>query len=305
MPALLLVVTACAGTPQSDRLANGGLNSLDLPQRAELTDVPFFPQEAYFCGPASLAMVLAWSGVETDQDKVASQIYTPGKQGTLTTDVLGGARRHGRLAVKVDRLDDILVEIAAGHPVIVFQNLGLEWVEQWHFAVAIGYDLEARTITLHSGLDDRRVTPLTTFEQTWRRGDYWALVVLPPNDLPATAGEAETVEAALGIERAGRVNQAAIAYATIIERWPESSGAWLGVGNIAYGRGDIDTAARAFGRATVADPGFGAAWNNLAVVLAEQGHRQAAIQSAETAIATGNGDLDEFRRTLDEVSAGG
>ena len=191
-------------------------------------------------------MVLAWSGVETDQDKVASQIYTPGKQGTLTTDVLGGARRHGRLAVKVDRLDDVLREIAAGHPVIVFQNLGLEWAEQWHFAVAIGYDLEAGTIILHSGLDDRRVTPLTTFEQTWRRGDYWALVVLPPNDLPATAGEAETVEAALGIERTGHVDQAAIAYATIIERWPNSSGAWLGVGNIAYGRGDIDTAARAF-----------------------------------------------------------
>ncbi len=301
---VLLMLAACAGTPQSDRLLAGGGAAGGLPARAEVTDVPFFPQEERYCGPASLAMVLAWGGIATDQDKIGEAIYTPGREGTLVSDVLGGARRHGRLAVPVNTLDGLLAEIAAGHPVIVFQNLGLDWYQQWHFAVAIGYDLDAGTLTLHSGLDERRVTPLDTFEHTWRRGDYWALVVLPPDTLPASGTEGAAVDAAVAIERLGLTGDAAQAYAAIVDRWPGSGTAWLGLGNTAYAMGDLSGAADAFGRATVADPDFGAAWNNLAVVLAEQGHRKAAIDAAEKAIATGSGNIEEYRRTLDEVSAG-
>ena len=303
-PCLLVLLAACAGTPQSDRLLAGGAANQVLPVRAELTDVPFFPQEERYCGPASLAMVLAWGGVATDQEAVGEEIYTPGREGTLVSDVLGGARRHGRLAVPVTTLDALLAEIAAGHPVIVFQNLGLDVYEQWHFAVAIGYDLEAGTLTLHSGLDERRVTPLGTFEHTWRRGDYWALVVLPPDTLPAAAPEGPVVDAAVAIERIGLTDDAALAYSAIIERWPRNRTAWLGLGNTAYAMGDLPGAADAFGRATMADPGFGAAWNNLAVVLGEQGHTNAAVAAAEKAIATGDGDIEEYRRTLAEVSAG-
>jgi len=301
---LTLALAACAGTPQTDRLTAGGWEEAGLPMRAELTDVPFYPQETSYCGPASLAMVLAWSGDDTNQDEIAAEIYTPGRDGTLASDVVGGARRHGKLAVNVSDLDGVLTEIAAGHPVVVFQNLGLDIYEQWHFAVATGYDLEAGVIVLHSGLDARRVTPLTTFEHTWRRADDWALVVLPPDVLPASAGPAETVEAAVALERIGQVDAAETAYRAIVARWPKSGAAWLGLGNLAYGRGDLDGAVDAFGRATVAEPDFGAAWNNLAVVLAEQGKRNAAVTAAERAVATGNGDVEEFRRTLDEVSAG-
>lgn len=303
-PIVLLMLAACAGTPQSDRLLAAGAAADHLPVRAEVTGVPFFPQEERYCGPASLAMVLAWGGIATDQERIGEEIYTPGREGTLVSDVLGGARRHGRLAVPVNTLDDLLAEIAAGHPVIVFQNLGLDWYQQWHFAVAIGYDLDAGTLTLHSGLDERRVTPLDTFEHTWRRGDYWALVVLPPETLPASGSEAEVVDAAVAIERLGLTGDAAQAYGATVERWPGSGPAWLGLGNTSYAMGNLSGAADAFGRATVADPDFGAAWNNLAVVLAELGHTNAAIDAAEKAIATGSGDLDEYRRTLDEVSAG-
>src|SRR3546814_2318796 len=38
-----------------------------LPRQVELSEVPFFPQEDYYCGPAALATVLAWGGVDTDQ----------------------------------------------------------------------------------------------------------------------------------------------------------------------------------------------------------------------------------------------
>ena len=248
-------------------------------------------------------MVLAWGGVETNQNDIAELIYTPGRQGTLRSDVLGGARRHGRLAVTINNLEDLLREVAAGHPVIVFQNLGLDWFQQWHFAVAIGYDLEAGTLTLHSGINERKVTDLEVFENTWRRGDFWALVVLPPDRMPASAGEEHVFAAAAAIERLGDATAALRAYETMSQRWPDSFGAHFGTGNVLYTVGDLSGAEAAFRRAASVDPKAGAAWNNLAVVLAEQGRRSEAIAAVQTAIETGSGDVEEYRRTLAEIGS--
>lgn len=303
--ALSLLLAACAGTPQTDRLLAGSAAGQGeeeaLPRRVELREVPFFAQEDFYCGPAALAMALAWGGVDTDQHAIARQIYTPGRQGTLRADVIGGARRNGHLAVPVNGLDNLLREIAAGHPVIVFQNLGLDIHQVWHFAVAVGYDLDEETIVLRSGPDARRVTKLTTFERTWARGHHWALAVLPPDMLPETAGEPAVLEAAAGIERAGRLDAARTAYETIAARWPAAPGSWIGLGNVAYAGGALDRAEAMFRRATEAAPEDGTGWNNLAVVLSERGRRDEAIRAAERAIATGRGDVAEFRRTLDEV----
>ena len=67
------------------------------------------------------AMVLIWSGPPVTQEEIAAQVYTPGRAGTLQSDMVAGARRHGRLAVPVTRLSDLTAELVAGHPVVVFQ----------------------------------------------------------------------------------------------------------------------------------------------------------------------------------------
>jgi len=74
----------------------------------------------------------------------------------------------------------LFTEIAAGHPVIVLQNLAFDWYPVWHYAVAVGYDLDAQEITLRSGRERRLQLPLGTFEDTWRRGGHWAMLALPP-----------------------------------------------------------------------------------------------------------------------------
>ena len=102
---------------------------------------------------------------------------------------MASARRSDRLAVPLHGLQPLLAELAAGHPVLVLQNLGLDWYPQWHYAVAIGYDLEAGTLTLHSGEQAAEVTPLATFAQTWQRAEQWGLLVLPPDSLPAAVDE--------------------------------------------------------------------------------------------------------------------
>lgn len=273
-----------------------------LPRRAEVANVPFFPQERDYCGPASLAMMLAWSGIPARPGDLAAQVYTPGREGTLRTDILAAARRHRRLAVPVTTLPDLLAELAAGHPVLVFQNLGLSWIPRWHFAVAVGYDLDAGAIVLHSGTQARYRTSLRAFELTWTRGDRWAVVILPPSVLPATAAESALLGAASGLERAAHHAEAAAAYVTLLARWPASYIGLIGLGNARYRLGDDAGAEDAFRRAIAVRPDEPAAWNNLAHALARQQRRDDAITAAETALRLARGDVDTYRATLTEVS---
>jgi hypothetical protein len=296
---VLLLAVGCTTAQQTrDLLAEPG----GLPEQALVADVPFFPQEKYYCGPAATAMTLAWSGLPVTQEEMASQVYTPGREGTLQPDVIAAMRRNGRLAIPVDSLRELLGEIAAGRPVLVFQNLGLEFAPQWHFAVAIGYDLDAGNLIMHTGPWDNRPVALRTFEHTWRRGGYWALVALKPGEMPVAAEEMEVVRAAAGLERVSRHADAKLAYEAIIRRWPQSFPAWMGLGNARYALADLAGAEEAWRGAVAADPGISApAWNNLAYVLQAMGRRREAIEAANTAVELGGPDDPNYQATLAEI----
>lgn len=282
-----LLLSACAGR-QTEALLSAPPPG--LPSAAEVAGVPFFPQQDKACGPASLAMALSWSGLAADPDALSTQVYSPAREGSLATDMLGAARRQGRLAVKVRGMDGLLAELAAGHPVVVFQNLGLEMKPLWHFAVAVGYDLPRRQIVLHSGLDAHSRMSLDTFEHTWERAAHWAVVVLPPDRLPAAASEAAVAEAAAGLERVGSTEAAAGSYAALLARWPSSLSGAIGLGNSLYRLGDREGAAAAFRSATRHHPGSAAAWNNLAHVLVDLERGGEAVAAAEEAVRLGGGE---------------
>jgi tetratricopeptide (TPR) repeat protein len=273
-----------------------------LPPRAEVAGVPFHPQREHYCGPAALATVLGWSGQAASQDALAAEVYTPGRDGTLSHDLAAAASRHGRLAAAVADLPALLREVAAGHPVLVLQNLGLDWFPQWHYAVVVGYDLDAGELVLRSCEEQRRVVALDTFARTWARADGWAIVILPPGRLPASAGEEALVSAAAGLERAGRAADAALAYDTILGRWPDSLGALIGRGNALYAAGDLAGAEAAYRSALERHSGAAVAWNNLADVLAARGETDAAIMAAGRAVALGGPHAATYRQTLNEIS---
>ncbi len=298
--ALLLSVAGCAGTGQTARLLE---DPGPLPPQARVEDVPFFPQERFYCGPAATAMALAWTGLPVTQDDLVPQVYTPGREGTLQPDVIAAVRRNGRLAVPVESLPDLLAELAAGRPVLVFQNLGLSWVPQWHFAVAIGYDLAARDLILHSGTTENYRQNLGTFERTWQRGGYWALAILKPGDLPVRADELAVLRAAAGLERVAQYEAAASTYAAIARRWPASFEAYFGLGNVRYALDDLAGAEAAYRRAIAVRPeAAGPAWNNLAYVLAALARNEEAIRAAQKAVASDPDDAN-YRSTLRELSA--
>ncbi len=295
--ALAVGLAACAATQTEQLLEQPG----DLPPQAEIAEVPFFPQERYHCGPAALAMVLAWSGLPVTAEDLVSQVYTPGREGTLRSDILSGSRRNGRLAVEVRQLEALLAEIAAGHPVLVFQNLGLDVLPQWHFAVAIGYDLRGPTLILHSGTEARRSVALATFERTWQRGDFWALAVLAPDQIPVSAGQREVVGAAAGLERAGQLSEAETAYTTALARWPESHDALMGLGNTRFARRNAVGAEVAYRRAIELRPESAAAWNNLAYALKALGRQSEAISAVQRAVALGDPQSTRYRDSLEDI----
>ncbi|MGI9501258.1 MAG: PA2778 family cysteine peptidase [Geminicoccaceae bacterium] len=276
----------------------------DLSPSVSLTSVPFHPQaERSDCGPAALAMMLGWSGVDTTPATLASAVYTPGREGTLQADVVQASRRAGRLAVPVRSLQDLLVELDAGNPVLVLQNLGLERWPIWHYAVAMGYDLASATLLLHSGREARHATSFKAFETSWRASRRWALTVTRPDRLPATLDRAEGLEAANGLEQAGKADAAATAYSALLDRWPDSLGALMGFGNARYAADDVDTARKTFRHAVALHPDAAEAWNNLAVSLAEESRHEDAILAAKEAVRLGGPNEATARQTLAELEA--
>lgn len=267
----------------------------DLPRRVELADTPFFAQQDYHCGPATLATVLSAAGRPTDPDQLVGQVFVPGRRGSLQLEMLAGARRGGAVATVIPgNLTALLRESAAGHPVVILQNLGLSWAPSWHYAVVIGYDLDAGQLLLRSGPIERQTLALRTFEHTWARGGHWAFVALPPGRLPASADEREATNALVAFERNAEPRAAVQGYAAGVARWPHSLTLAMGLGNAHYAAGDRAAAERIF-RDAARRHEAAAAYNNLAVVLLERGEYAAARTAALRALAIG-GALDEAAR---------
>lgn len=296
-----LFLTACA-TPQ--------LNSLraqfpaQTPRHIELEQVAYFAQEAHQCGPAALAMTFASAGVNIEPQQLEAEVYLPEKLGSLQVEMLAATRRHGLLAYEIaPHLDDLIREIAAGHPAIVLQNLGLSWYPVWHYAVAIGYDIDREELILRSGPERRQILPLKTFEHTWARSNYWAMLALPPNQLPATADEEKFVASAVALEQTKQTRAAYLAYSAAMTAWPNNLTASMGAGNSAYALRDFAAAEKAFRQATITHADAGIAFNNLADTLAQQKKFKEAIAAAHHAVQLGGPMLATFLQTQHEIEA--
>jgi len=296
---LATTIWGCAGSMSRQWLPafNG------MPAQYQITSVPFFPQTDYQCGPASLAMTLVWSGVLTDPEQLAGEVYTPSLKGSLQPAMIGAARRHGRVAYVISSPEELLREVASGHPVIVLQNLGLSWVPVWHYSVVIGYDTDTGTLTLHSGETSKKEIAMRIFDNTWSRSKYWGLLTLPPDRLPATSDETTYTEAVLGLEKARRWPEAIVGYRSALKKWPDNLPAHMGIGNAYYAMGDLPAAEQSFAEATRQFPTAGVAFNNLAQVLFEQGKKEAALTIAEKAVNIGGPMSDVFQKTLEEIKS--
>lgn len=296
---ILLLLSACS-TPQM--LALRSAPPAQLKPHTELSGVAFFPQDEYQCGPASLAMVFHSAGLNIAPEQMKGALYIPDKQGSLQIEMLAATRRNGLLAYQLNpSLQDVLSEVSSGNPVVVLQNLGLSWYPLWHYAVVIGYDLKSEEIILRSGPNPRLVLPMNTFENTWSRSKYWAMVALPAARVPHTAAPENFIQSISALEHSSPNTDTWPAYEAAMQRWPDNLLSIIAAGNRAYSLGDLALAEQIFLQATRLHPGSAAAYNNLAQSLSDQGKYEAALVAIHRALEIGGPLEATMRNTLAEI----
>lgn len=295
--AAVLLLSACATAPRST-----------LPSDApaiELAEVPFFPQEDYHCGPAALAEVLQWTGVDVMPEALAPRLMIPARLGTLQIELLAQTRAQGRVPYEIPGdLGAVYRELAAGRPVLILQNLALDWSPMWHYAVVIGMDPAARTVILRSGRERRKVVDAAVFERTWARSDKWAMVALPPGELPVAAEPAQALQAAIALEQLGRLPMAEALYRVAVQRWPDQAIFQLGHANVRYAQGAHADAEAGYRAVIAAFPEEAAAYNNLALLLAEQRRWDEAEALIEQGLPHAGALRDELLDTQARIRCG-
>jgi ABC-type bacteriocin/lantibiotic exporter with double-glycine peptidase domain len=143
-------------------------------------NVPFFPQQDHYCGPAALAGLLTYYGYPTTQHEIAQAIYLPRHFGTLSMDLLLYSKAKGLDTQVIEGTLDLLKsEIDQRHPIVVFLNLGLKIFPKGHFIIVIGYNDLDQTIIAHSGQEAELPIPYARFLPAWEKTGFWTLLVNP------------------------------------------------------------------------------------------------------------------------------
>lgn len=271
-----------------------------VPKKARVSRVPFFTQKKNHCGPATLAMAINYRGRMITVDELASDMMTP--EGTFQTDMISATRRNGMLAVKVRTFNSLLHEIESGNPVIVFQNLALEKLPRWHYAIVTGYDIPKKEVILHSGNDKNLRMNIGVFDYTWALGNYWGIVVINPGEISATGSELDHMSAASGLEALGKISEAEIAYQSIINHWPDSLSARIGLANIHYNRSEFAEAVIYLRAATLKHPSSSIAWHNLAIAQQSARMQEEARESSQKALSLAEADVKaQYQESLKEI----
>ena len=297
--ACVALLHGCASwTPETKALAQH--RPAGIPGAHELTEVPFFAQSQYQCGPASLAMVMVAAGVQVTPEELVPEVYLPERKGSLQVEMLAAPRRHGLVSYQLPQTYAAVVrEVAAGTPVIILQNLGFK--EGWHYAVVVGYDWDNGMVQLRSGLNERQELPFAMNELIWRRSGYWAMVAVPPDRIPASAEENRWLAALAAFERTAQPSASRAAYRTFLERWPENVNAAIGLANTHYALGELREAELVLRDAAKRAPESVVVLNNLAQVLADQGRYSEALPYVERAAATGGPHADAVSQTRSAI----
>lgn len=267
---LTLVATALTGCATAGRQTREVLQlpPETLPRSSEIKSVPFINQTENYCGPATLTMAMQWAGKSVTVDQIAPEVFTPGKKGTLQTDLISASRRQGMMAIPIKGMRPLLEEVAAGHPVIVLENLGFGWFPRWHYSIVYGYDLQEQQLIMHSGDKANTRKFMNRFERGAQLADYWGLVVLPPGKLSASGSALDHLRAAAGLEQANRIEEADIAYTQILTRWPNHLAALIGIGNVSFKKKNFSRAVTHLKTAVKLYPDSEQARHNLSVAEA-------------------------------------
>ncbi len=215
----LLLLCACATPPQTAHIL---ANQPNIPVKHEITNVPFFPQQEFYCGPAALSEVFNYYGVKRSQNDLAADLFVPKLEGSFQLEMVATTRQNGFVAyAEQGNLEQLLSLVSQNIPVVVLQNVSIPWYPMWHYAVVIGYDLDKQQLILRSGEIARHIVELSVFERTWQRGKYWILAAVPPYSTSPYFHSFTYARAAQDLLDVGKTAQGRTALQSAIKQWPD------------------------------------------------------------------------------------
>ncbi len=148
----------------------------DKSQNKIIYNVPFFPQDIYKCGPASLASVLNYFGINVSPEDIADEIFSRGARGTLTVDMVLYAEKKGMFVKQYSgNLDDIRQNIDSNNPFIVLVDYGIYFYQKSHFMVIVGYN--EKGVIVNSGRKKEHFISYDDFSRIWKRTNFWTLLI--------------------------------------------------------------------------------------------------------------------------------
>mgnify|MGYP001569020085 FL=1 len=105
-----------------------------------IANVPFIVQKPDYCGPASLAMIFNFYGLNVSQDEIAREIFSPELKGTLSLEIVSYAFKKGFDAdVYGGSMADLRSKLEAGFPLIVSHKAEKN-DKRVHYLVVFGFD---------------------------------------------------------------------------------------------------------------------------------------------------------------------
>jgi len=254
------------------------------------------------CGAGSLATILRHYGDPTTMQQWDAMLPKT-RGGVMTIDLLLAARDRGfdaRLLTGTPEL--VRSKLTAGRPVIlmlqVVDSPGRHF-DFFHYIVADGVDPVSGLIRVQFGDGRARWVSLARLEKPWNGGGHTMIVVQPQSGDERVAG---SLRAAMVLEEAGKLDEAAAKYRRVATEYPDSAVAWTDLGNAEEKRGDAAGAEQAFRKALSVDPTSRDALNNLAWLLYQQQRLAEAEPLARKAAAQAGPDryviLDTLARIL-------
>jgi hypothetical protein len=148
------------------------------PTTVLIQNIPFYPQEDFQCGPASLAGVLNYWKTPVTPVDISREIFSASAKGTFTIDMLLYAQKKGLDAIDyIGGMEDLKVKVSQGYPVVVLVDNGFYVYQAEHFMVVVGYNNEG--VIVNSGRLEKVLIKEDAFLKSWKRTKYWTLWIKP------------------------------------------------------------------------------------------------------------------------------
>jgi tetratricopeptide (TPR) repeat protein len=290
---LALFATGCATFAPRSRTPG--------PDAVVLEHVPLRAYEDDQCGPGSLSAVLTALGDVVTPEQLAAELPRAPEGGVLSLDLLLAARQRGFSAALVGGDESALRrELEEGRPVILMLrmlNAPGRGADIYHYVVVDGLDPGQGLFRFQFGDEKARWTSLGRLDGAWR-GAGRAMLTVKATPLLAQ------LRSAVELERAGRLDEAARQYESILATEPESLRAWVNLANVEAERGRPREAERGYRHALQLSPGDVDARNNLAWLLLQEGSRlEEAEALARGAVGRAGPDLALVLDTLGRIEA--